>query len=123
MSVGVATEAWLKDKGDGPKNDIPVPVPCCTKSVREHVEAIQVTERNRIAIITWLNSRQRKVRASIARAGVMLVAWEERKPRIAHVGDWVVHSRTGDVYIVQHQMFRTLFMVAELPAPDKGRKT
>lgn len=120
MSVLVATEAWLKDKGDGPKNDIPVPVACCSKPFNARAEAIQVTELNRIAVISWLNSRQKTVRAAFAKSGIMLVAYKERKPRIAHVGDWVVYTLSGEVYVVQQQLFRHLFVVTGLPTA--GRK-
>lgn len=115
----MATDVWLRGKGDGLKADVPTPVAFTIATTGIAARAIQVTRINRIAIISWVNQNVQGVRAVASPDGVLITTDKDRASRIALLGDWVVITAQNEVYTVQSTLFAAMFAVA----PRKKRRS
>lgn len=91
--------------------------------MRLTAEAVQVTRINRVAIITWLKRHHSAVRASFVAGGLVLQAQSEDVPRTALLGDWLVRSHSGEIFIVQAKLFCSLFVVTGAASATYRRNT
>lgn len=115
----MASDEWLRGKGDGLKADIPVPIAFTIPNTGEAAKAIEVTRVNKIAIINWVNQSAVGVRAVASPDGIVLTSAEHRAHRVALMGDRVVITAKGDVYAVHPTLFAAMFAIA----PRKKRRS
>lgn len=105
----MTADRWRSCRGDGPQNDIPTPVHVLSRPIHAPCIAMQVTALNRIGVIAWLSRMEADVIAAVGKDGVVLISKVDRKPRVAHIMDWVLVMSGGRTHIVQPSLFETLF--------------